>query len=156
MFIDIHDLDQGRVFTRASDFVDATGRAPMIFIVDDDSATRDSLRLLLGCVGLEARDFPSVKAFLEARQSADEACLVLDVHLPGMSGLDLLEELRRRGDAIPVIVVTGRPSVASTARAQAAGAFAILEKPFKAAEIIELVRNALERKNGSTAKHPNQ
>lgn len=128
----------------------------MIFIVDDDSATRDSLRLLLGCVGLEARDFPSSKAFLEARQSADKDCLVLDVHMPGMSGLDLLEELRRRGDEIPVVVVTGLPSAANTARARAAGVLAILEKPFKAAEIIELVRNALEGKKGSTPTHPNQ
>ena len=127
-----------------------TGQKPMISIVDDDSATRDSLRLLLDCAGLEARDFPSSNAFLEARQSAGDDCLVLDVHMPGMSGLDLLEELRRRGDQIPVIVVTGRPSAANAARAQAAGAFAILEKPFKADEIIGLVRNAL-RKRGSTA-----
>ena len=128
----------------------------MIFIVDDDSAIRDSLRLLLDCVGLEARGFPSSDAFLEARQSAGEDCLVLDVHTPGMSGLDLLEELRRRGDAIPVIVVTGRPSATNTVRAQAAGALAVLEKPFKAAEIIELVRIALERKKGSTATQPNR
>lgn len=129
-------------------FAHCTGRRPMISIVDDDSATRESLRLLLDCVGLEARDFPSSNAFLEARQSAGEDCLVLDLHMPGMSGLDLLEELRRRGDQIPVIVVTGRPSAATTARAQAAGALAVLEKPFKAAEIIELVRNAL-RNRGS-------
>jgi FixJ family two-component response regulator len=115
----------------------------MIFIIDDDDATRDSLRLLLQCVGLEARDFPSPETFLDGWKSADKDCLVLDVHMAGMSGLDLLEELRQRGDKVPVIVVTGRPSAANTARARAAGALAVLEKPFKPGEILGLVRQAL-------------
>ena len=94
----------------------------MIFIVDDDSATRDSLRLLLDCVGLEAQDFPSAEAFLGARQFADRDCLVLDVHMPGMTGIELLEHLRERGDKIPIIIITGQPSVADTARARAVSA----------------------------------
>jgi two-component system, LuxR family, response regulator FixJ len=115
----------------------------MIFIVDDDSATRDSLRLLLDCVGLDARDFPSAKAFLEARQFADRDCLVLDVHMPGMTGIELLEQLRQRGDQVPVIIITGQPSAANDSRARTAGALAVLEKPFKLAEILGLVRQAL-------------
>src|ERR1700681_3306949 len=120
----------------------------MIFIVDDDSATRDSLRLLLECVGLEARDFPSAKTFLDARQFADEDCLVLDVHMPGMTGIELLEQLRERGDRIPIIIITGQPSVVDTARARAAGALAVLEKPFKPGEIVGLVRRALKERPG--------
>jgi DNA-binding response OmpR family regulator len=68
--------------------------------------------------------------------------------MPGMSGLDLLEELRQRGDAVPVIVVTGQPSAASTARAQAAGALAVLAKPFKPIEMLGLVRQALNERPG--------
>jgi two-component system response regulator FixJ len=118
----------------------------MIFIVDDDSAVRDSLRLLLECAGLEARDFPSPETFLDGWKSAGQDCLVLDLHMPGMSGLDLLEELRQRGDAVPVIVVTGQPCAASTARAQAAGALAVLAKPFKPLEMLGLVRQALNER----------
>ena len=116
----------------------------MIFIIDDDEATRDSLRLLLECAGLEARGFPSPGGFLDGWRSGEEDCMVLDIHMPGMNGLDLLERLRQRGDEVPVIVVTGRPSPASTARARAAGAFAVLEKPFEAGEILALVRRAMK------------
>jgi FixJ family two-component response regulator len=119
----------------------------MICIVDDDSASRDSLRLLLDCVGLEASGFASSEAFLEKREGADPDCLILDIHMPGMSGLELLEELRERGDKVPVIVVTGRPSPADTARALAAGALALLDKPFKPGEIIALARTAVENRH---------
>ncbi len=68
----------------------------MIFIIDDDDATRDSLRLLFECMGLEARDFPSPETFLDGWKPAAEDCLVLDVHMAGMSGLDLLEKLRQK------------------------------------------------------------
>jgi two-component system, LuxR family, response regulator FixJ len=116
----------------------------MIFIIDDDSATRDSLWVLLDSAGLDARQFASAEAFLEARQTADKDCLVLDVHIPGMTGIELLEHLRLRGDRVPVIIITGRPNAAITARARAAGALAVLEKPFRPAEILELVRQTLD------------
>lgn len=120
----------------------------MIFIVDDDHAIRHSLRLLFDCVGFQAREFPSAEAFLDARRCADEDCLVLDVQMPGMTGIELLERLRERGDKIPVIVITGRPSPADTARARAAGALSVLEKPFKPGEILGLVRRALRQRPG--------
>jgi two-component system response regulator FixJ len=126
----------------------------MIFIVDDDSATRDSLWVLLDCVGLEAREFASAEAFLEARQLANKDCLVLDVHMPGMSGIELLEQLRQRGDKIPVIIITGQPSTTNDKRARAAGALAVLEKPFKPSEILGLVRQALDEQPGSGASPP--
>lgn len=120
----------------------------MIQIVENDCAVRDSLRLLFDCVGLEARGFPSSEAFLDGWQPAAADCVVVDAHMPGMNGLDLLEEIRRRGDDVPVIVVTGQPTAANVARAKAAGALAVLEKPYKAAEIVALVRDASKKKPG--------
>jgi two-component system, LuxR family, response regulator FixJ len=120
----------------------------MIIIVDNDCAVRDSLRMLLDCVGLEARGFPSSEAFLEASPPVEKDCLVLDVHMPGMSGIELLEELRQRGDGVPVILVTGLPSVTNAARAKAGGALAVVEKPFKPSEILALIRTALAKEPG--------
>jgi two-component system, LuxR family, response regulator FixJ len=121
----------------------------MILIVDNDCAVRESLRVLLDCVGLEARGFPSSEAFLEASPPIEKDCLVLDVHMPGMSGIELLEELRQRGDEVPVIIITGLPSATNATQAKAAGALAVLEKPFKAVEILALIRTALAKKQCS-------
>jgi FixJ family two-component response regulator len=120
----------------------------MILIVENDCAVRDSLQLLLDSIGHEARGFPSSEGFLEGWRAADADCVIIDAHMPGMSGLDLLEEIRRRGDKVPVIVVTGRPSAATAARAKVAGALAVLEKPYKAAEIVALIHAASEKKPG--------
>lgn len=118
----------------------------MIYIVEDDSAARDSLRLLLEAKSLETRDFASAEAFLDEPRLPDGSdCLVVDVHMPGMSGLDLVEELRRRGDQMAVIVMTGQPSDRNTARSQAAGALAVLEKPFEPLKIISLIQTAISR-----------
>ena len=78
-------------------------------------------------------------------------CLILDVHMTGMSGLDLLERMRGRGDRVPVILITGRLDAATRSRAQAAGALAVVEKPYKAGEILALVRHALGQGNSPTA-----
>ena len=115
----------------------------MIFIVDDDAAVRDSLRLLLECEGFEAREFASARQFLDARPNGHRDCLILDVHMPEMSGLELLEMLRRRGDMLPVIMITARPDAATRNRARAAGALAVVEKPHGPEEVVNLVRLAL-------------
>jgi len=121
----------------------------MISIIDDDEPARTSLCFLLECTGLASRGFESCESFLSAGQQ-DEGCLVLDIHMPGMSGLELLEELRRRGDNRPVIMITAHPTIGAVARARAAGAVAVLEKPFKPAELLPLIEAALPR----TAKNP--
>jgi two-component system, LuxR family, response regulator FixJ len=117
-------------------------RRRMIFIVDDDDATRDSLRLLVECEGLKAQTFASGRVFLEATRPADGDCLILDLNMPGMNGFEVLAELNRRGDRIPVIVNTAQADPATRKRAEAAGAVAFLEKPVAAAELFALIRPA--------------
>ena len=124
---------------------------PMIFIVDDDESVRDSLRLLLESAGFEVRVFGSCREFLAADRIGEGDCLILDVHMTGMSGLDLLERMRKEGDRVPVILITGHLDTATRSRAQAAGALAIVEKPYKAGEIFAFVRHALGCGNSPTA-----
>lgn len=114
----------------------------MIFILDDDAGVRDSLRLLLECEGLETREFASCREFLDA-DGAEGDCLILDVHLPGMSGIELLETMRRRGDMLPVIVISGRIDAMTRNRARAAGALAVVEKPYQVEEVLDLVHRAM-------------
>ena len=116
----------------------------MIFIVDDDAGVRDSLRLLLECEGFDAQEFASCREFLNAGGAGEGDCLILDVHMPGMSGIELLETMRRRGDMLPAIVISGRTDDITTNRARAAGALAIVEKPYHPEELLCLVRRALD------------
>jgi two-component system, LuxR family, response regulator FixJ len=119
----------------------------MIFIVDDDDATRDSLRLLVECEGFEARGFASGRPFLDAVRPAAGDCLILDVNMPGMNGFEVLDELHRRGDRLPVIVITAWPDPSTRSRARTAGAIALLEKPHGADELLALIRQAAARGN---------
>jgi two-component system response regulator FixJ len=121
----------------------AAWRRVMIFIVDDDSATRESLRFLLEAEGFEAQEFAAGLLFLDGARPVGGDCLILDVNMPGMSGIEVLEELRRRGHRVPVIIVTAYPDETTRNRASAAGALAILEKPHGADELLALVRRAL-------------
>ena len=113
----------------------------MIFIVDDDHATRRSLRLLLEIEGFDAQEFAGGRPFLDAARPVDGDCLILDLHMPGMSGLEVLEELRRRGDRLPVIVVSGHLNRTARTRALAGGALAVIEKPAKVEGLLALVRS---------------
>ena len=115
----------------------------MIFIVDDDVGVLDSLRLLLECEGFDAREFASCEEFLNTGGSGEGDCLILDVHIPGMSGIELLETMRRRGDMLPAIVISGRIDAMTTNRARAAGALALVDKPCHPEELLCLVRRAL-------------
>lgn len=101
----------------------------MIAIVDDDEAVRDSLKLLLETYGLGVGTYGSAQEFLEAEAVCRSRCLVLDVHMPGMSGVELLQTLREGRSQVPAIVITGRPDAALRRQALEAGAHAVFEKP---------------------------
>jgi RNA polymerase sigma factor (sigma-70 family) len=117
---------------------------PIVFVVDDDPAMRDSLRWLLESVGLQVQTYATAAEFLAGRDPSTPGCLVLDVRMPGMSGLDLQEELRRRHTDLPTIVVTGHAEVPMAVRAVKAGAIDFIEKPFSDQLLLDRVRQALE------------
>lgn len=117
---------------------------PTVFVVDDDPAMRDSLRWLLESVGLSVRTYATAAAFLADRDPGAPGCLILDVRMPGMSGLDLQEELGRRGTDLPTIVVTGHAEVPMAVRAVKAGAIDFIEKPFSDQLLLDRVRQAIE------------
>jgi two-component system response regulator FixJ len=114
----------------------------LVYIVDDDEAVRDSMRFLLETSGIAARDYPSADDFLKI-DASDMACLLLDLHMPGTSGVELLRLLRARGVTLPVIVISGRRDSALDAEVRAAGATAILSKPFDDQILLDLVQQAL-------------
>jgi two-component system response regulator FixJ len=113
-----------------------------ICIVDDDEAVRDSLCLLLESGGLATRSFVSADAFLSA-EAQDMACLIIDLHMPGTSGLELLRLLRRRGVSQPGFVVSGRRDQMLDAEVHSAGATDLLSKPFDDAVLLNLVMHAV-------------
>jgi two-component system response regulator FixJ len=114
------------------------------FIVDDDDAVRDSFRLLLEAHWITVADFESTAEFAAAYRPRPRACLILDLHLPGTSGLDYLAALGKDGPALPVIMVTGRGDDASRERAFALGAVAFLEKPVDNRELLSAITSALD------------
>jgi two-component system response regulator FixJ len=118
-------------------------RQPLVFVVDDDEAVLDSLRLLLSSAGLETTGFTSAQEFLDRYDSRQPGCLVLDVRMPGMSGLELQQTLNLRGATIPVIFITGHGDVPMAVEAMQHGAFDFLQKPFREHLLIERVQCAL-------------
>lgn len=114
-----------------------------IFILDDDDAVRDSLGMLMESAGYKAETFASCREFLARPPFPPRACLLLDVHMPEMSGLQLQDEMARRGLKLPVIVMTGQADVPVAVRAMKAGAHDFIEKPFSDEIILGAIRNAL-------------
>lgn len=115
-----------------------------VFIVDDDASVRDSLALLLNLQQLRTRTFASAAEFLEGFEPGSPGCLLLDVRMPGMSGLELQAELSRRGITLPVIVITAHGDVATTRTALKGGAFDFLEKPVDDELLFDVIANALD------------
>jgi FixJ family two-component response regulator len=117
---------------------------PVVFVVDDDPAMRDSLRWLIESTGLLVETFADAQAFLARIGPELPGCLILDVRMPGMSGIDLQTELARRGIGLPTIVVTGHAEVPMAVRAVKAGAIDFIEKPFSDQLLLDRVRQGID------------
>jgi two-component system response regulator FixJ len=120
-------------------------RSPVVFIVDDDEAVRSSLRLLLKSVGLVPSALGSARDFLDKYDPAQPGCLVLDVRMPEMSGLELQEQLNLKGAVLPVIFITGHGDVPMAVEAMQAGACDFLQKPFRDQDLIDRIQRALDK-----------
>ncbi len=124
-----------------------------VFVIDDDEAMRDSIACLLESVNLPATMFSSASEFLEFCDVRQQGCILLDIRMPGMSGLELLEYLNANGISLPVIVITGHGDVPLAVRALKLGAFDFVQKPFAASELLDRVHAALEQVRESWLKN---
>lgn len=118
---------------------------PTVFVIDDDDAVRNSLRMLFGSIGLPVQVFASAQDFLLQYALEHPGCLVVDVRMPGMSGLALQHELNLRGATVPLIFITGHGDIAMAVEAMQHGAFNFLAKPFRDQDLIERVRHAMQQ-----------
>lgn len=118
---------------------------PTVFIVDDDQAMRNSLQWLLESVGRKVEAYESADQFLDAYYPGRSGCIVLDVRMPGMSGLELQEKLINEQITIPVIIITGHGDVPMSVRAMKAGAIDFIEKPFNDQVLLDCIQRALDK-----------
>jgi FixJ family two-component response regulator len=118
---------------------------PIVFVVDDDSSIREAVASLLGAVALRAEFFASAQEFLRRPPADNPACLVLDVRMPGLSGLDLQRELALKGEPIPIIFITAHGDIPMAVGAMKAGAAEFLSKPFRDQDLLDAIRRALDR-----------
>src|SRR5215469_7470483 len=123
----------------------AMSQAPVVFVVDDDPSVRSSLKFLMSSVGLQVEGFDSADALLQRTLPAAPSCLILDVRLRGLSGLDFQHELAARNCHIPIIFITGHGDIPMSVRAMKAGAIEFLTKPFRDQDLLDAVRIALEK-----------
>jgi FixJ family two-component response regulator len=131
--------------------VSPTDHVPLVYVVDDDEALRDSLRWLLESAGYRVMTYPTAERFLLACEPGAAACLVLDVRLPGMSGPDLQQELNRRGETLPIIFITGHGDAQTGLDALKNGAWQFLQKPFRDAQLLDLIAHVARRKYAAGA-----
>jgi FixJ family two-component response regulator len=123
---------------------------PVVFVVDDDASVRTALSSLIRSVGLRVEAFSSASEFLAAKATDAQSCLILDVRLPGLSGLDFQRELAKANNVIPIIFITGHGDIPMTVKAMKAGAVEFLTKPFRDQDLLDAVQIALEH---SRSKH---
>ena len=127
-----------------------------VYVVDDDDSMRRALALLLNTVGYKTATFASPKEFLEKFKSDAAGCLVLDIRMPGMSGLELQQHLNRTGSMLPVIFITGHGDVPMAVQAMKEGAFEFVQKPFRDQDLLDRINHALEQdahNRGTLARH---
>ncbi len=118
---------------------------PIVFVVDDDPAVREALSGLIRSIGMRVKTFASAAEFLRQEPPAEPSCLVLDVGLPGLSGMDLQRELAAANRPFPIIFITGQGDIPTTVRAMKAGAVEFLTKPFREEDLLDSIRQALIR-----------
>jgi len=118
---------------------------PVVFVVDDDPSVRSSLKFLISSEGLQVESFDSADSFLRRKPPDAPTCLVLDVRLRGLSGLDFQHELAAKNIRIPIVFITGHGDIPMTVKAMKAGAIEFLTKPFRDQDLLDAVRIALER-----------
>lgn len=128
-----------------------TNARPTIFVVDDDSAVRDALKLLLRSVGQAVETYGSAQEFLDAYSEDRAGCLVLDIRMPGMSGLELQQRLNERHSILPIIFITGHGDVPMAVEAMQAGAVDFIQKPFRDQDLIDRINQALEKDSSNRA-----
>jgi FixJ family two-component response regulator len=116
-----------------------------IFVIDDDASVREALKSLIRSVGLRVETFASAQEFLRDRRSSVPGCLILDVRLPGLSGLDLQREMAAANIHTPIIFITGHGDIPMTVRAMKAGAVEFLTKPFRDQDLLDAIQQALDR-----------
>jgi FixJ family two-component response regulator len=124
---------------------------PTIFVVDDDAAVRDALKLLLRSVGQAVETFGSGQEFVDAYTEDRPGCLVLDIRMPGMSGLELQQKLNERHSILPIIFITGHGDVPMAVEAMQAGAVDFIQKPFRDQDLIDRINQALEKDGNNRA-----
>lgn len=122
----------------------AAAAAPTVFVIDDDAAVRQSLSLLMRSMALAVETFESPQAFLERCAVGRAGCVILDIRMPGTSGLELQEEMGRRGYGLPIIFITGHGDVSMAVRAMRSGAVDFIEKPFNDQHLLDRINQALE------------
>ena len=127
-------------------------KRPLVMVVDDDSGVRNAMRILLKSVGMESALYSSAQEFLAAWQPHQPGCLVLDIRMPGMSGLELQQQLNLRGAVLPVIFMTGHGDIPMAVEAMQHGAFDFLQKPFRDQELLDRVQRALTRDTENRAR----
>lgn len=126
-----------------------TEKAPVVYVVNDDPGVREALDSLIRSVGFRVQTFASAQDFLQSKPSTAPSCLILDVRLPGLSGLDLQRELRQADIHIPVIFVTGHADIPMSVRAMKAGAVEFLTKPVRDQDLLDAIQQAIERDRAS-------
>ena len=129
-----------------------TGPTSIVFVVDDDPSLRRAIKRLVGSVGLQVEVFGSAQEFLQAKRPDAPSCLVLDIRLPKISGLELQRQLRDLSIHIPIIFITAHGDIPMTVRAMKAGAVEFLTKPFRDQDLLDAIQQALERDNTRRAQ----
>jgi FixJ family two-component response regulator len=117
---------------------------PVVFVIDDDRGVREALESLIASMGLHVETFRTAQDFLRRARPDAPSCLVLDVRLPGLSGLDLQRELRNAGTPLPIVFITGHGDVPTSVQAMKAGAIEFLTKPFRDQQLLDAVQQAIE------------